>query len=1108
MYRKTFIVILLALVTACGAGVPEKGSTGYAGAIKSFYVGLAAMEAADEQRARSEIVNATSLAPGEPAAWGNLAVLQMRQKDLKASAASLEKARQLAPDDGQIYRNIYVLATQQGDFDTAVKSLKRAIEINPADVRAQFALGREYGRLNDDAGALAAYEKVAAAKPDNLPTLIEIVRIAAKQGDAAKVRQLLSGIKPANDTWDTEIRTQFELLNTAASGDVRQVSQGIGFFRNVLLRLPKFRAEIEEVAFDETFVGEPFLKPLRLAVPDFRPAPADEFLTFKPEAIASQKARWCKAVYLDGDSAPAVAWATDTEVRAGERALSVGLANDIQTIDIDYDLRNDLVIVGDNGVRFFDGAFQEITAKTKLAPDLTGRKYLKAFTFDVDIDGDLDLILTAETGAPVVLQNNADGTFAAISLFTEISGLRDLAVGDIDEDGDIDVAAVDSAGEMRVYSNERGRQFTPRNSPSGLKARAVAFADTNADSKLDLNVLATDGVISRLTDVSNGRGWEVARLAKTDTQTAANLLIQDLDNNGANDLVAGDRVFLAAPNGEYSALSSTARVSFQSAAGLGQNGRLDIIGLDADAKPTIFSTNGTKNYGWQVFRPRSAKAEGDQRVNSFGIGGEMEIRSGLMAQKRVIDAPQVHFGLGEQAGVDLLRVVWGNGFTQAEFDMARDQAVTVGQRLTGSCPHLFAWNGTEFKFVKDAAPLATSLGLRVSNDVTVPVTQTEEWYKIPGENLVARDGFYEIRITDELWESYYVDHYRLLAVDHPAETDVFANELYPVPPPLELHATANPRPFASATDDKGNDVSASVAALDENYLGGFDKTQYQGVVEEHFVELELPADAPADKAIKIIADGWLHPTDTSLNVAISQNSAPKPKTLSLDILTESGEWKPAIDDLGVPASKFKTVVIDLPNGTRRCRLRTNSEVYWDRLAWAVAIPDATNEVTRLDLAHAELGFHGFSAVSKKDNSSPETADYETIATTNQRWRSIEGYYTRYGDILELLSQTDDRYALVASGDEMILKFRELPPVRPGWKRDFVMVGDGWIKEGDYNNVFSQTILPLPTHSTSDYSRVPTTLEDDPVYKRHRSDWVNFHTRYVAPDRFRNALRNK
>ena len=80
---------------------------------------------------------------------------------------------------------------------------------------------------------------------------------------------------------------------------------------------------------------------------------------------------------------------------------------------------------------------------------------------------------------------------------------------------------------------------------------------------------------------------------------------------------------------------------------------------------------------------------------------------------------------------------------------------------------------------------------------------------------------------------------------------------------------------------------------------------------------------------------------------------------------------------------------------------------------------------------------------------------------------------------------------------------EAPP--PGWTRDFVLVGDGWVKDGDLNTAFSTTVLPLPTHASQSYDTPPGDLEQDPIYQQHRTDWQRFHTRYVAHDRFRRAL---
>ena len=99
-------------------------------------------------------------------------------------------------------------------------------------------------------------------------------------------------------------------------------------------------------------------------------------------------------------------------------------------------------------------------------------------------------------------------------------------------------------------------------------------------------------------------------------------------------------------------------------------------------------------------------------------------------------------------------------------------------------------------------------------------------------------------------------------------------------------------------------------------------------------------------------------------------------------------------------------------------------------------------------------------------------DYNRISGTKQRWRDLIGYYTRFGDVRELLEQVDDRYVIMNSGDEMSLRFAEQPPPPAGWVRDFVIVGDGWIKDGDYNSTFSKTVLPLPYHAKREYTTPP------------------------------------
>jgi hypothetical protein len=197
----------------------------------------------------------------------------------------------------------------------------------------------------------------------------------------------------------------------------------------------------------------------------------------------------------------------------------------------------------------------------------------------------------------------------------------------------------------------------------------------------------------------------------------------------------------------------------------------------------------------------------------------------------------------------------------------------------------------------------------------------------------------------------------------------------------------------------------------------------------------------------------------------------------------------------------------VPADATRLRLRTNLEIYWDHLAIGHHNPAAV-KTTRLQTTHAELAFRGYSQTTSPRGESPETPTYEPVANTTQRWRDLIGYYTRFGDVNPLLQVIDDRYVIMNAGDELRLQFAEQTPPPSGWRRDFVLIGDGWEKDGDYNTDHSQTVLPLPSHGQPNYGAGARglRLEDDPVYRRHRGDWAEYHTRFVTPRAFVNGLR--
>jgi len=269
---------------------------------------------------------------------------------------------------------------------------------------------------------------------------------------------------------------------------------------------------------------------------------------------------------------------------------------------------------------------------------------------------------------------------------------------------------------------------------------------------------------------------------------------------------------------------------------------------------------------------------------------------------------------------------------------------------------------------------------------------------------------------------------------------------------------------------------------------------------------------PTDGPLWLVADGWVYPTDTSINLAISQGDHDAPRSLTLEVPDGTGGWTVAKSDIGFPAGKSKTMLIDLSDvggadRPRRVRLRTNMEIYWDRLAWATGRPDTEVHTHVMTPDSARLRYRGFSKVVQTERRKPTVPVYDSIASTAPIWRDLEGYHTRFGDVRPLLTQTDDRYVIMNAGDEMVLRFDAppLPDSSRDWTRDFVLIGDGWVKDGDYNTGFSKTVRPLPYHGMKDYATPPGPLEEDPAYKKHPSDWRTYHTRYVTPTDFHSAI---
>ena len=1154
-----------AVAVAAGIGVaayylwfrpalPGPDSPRYREYVENFEVGLAALDTERSLEIGGEkLTKAVQIIPEEPAGWADRGLMYLRDHQFDRAGSDLARAHQLAPASGEVEALLGWLAKERGQYADAVGHFRKAVASHPRNLRYLYALAdavQKEGGPDADAEYQRLIEDGLKVQPNNLFLLRESLGTAVRRGDRAAVDEVVTRFKQYAPEWDQGGREEFAKFVKAAAGPLPgDALDAFAPFSNTLAAQRGYQRDLGAVFPAAGLEGEPVAQFLRLAPMPVVVAAPDLGVTFtaEPMGAAGGDAAW--AVWLNGkDCLPAVYVADGKQVRradaaapplpfpGGPKAVAPSRFG-VVAADFDNAFRTDLLLAGAGGLRFWrqqkDGGFVDVTAKTGLADDVLNGDYHGAWAADVDLDGDLDFIVAPRSGSPFVLRNNGDGTFTAMKdVFPNVADVRDFAWADFDRDGTPDAAFLDSGGRIAVFLNQRGGKFTKSAlpEPAATGGLALAAADVNADGVLDLLVLDRDGAVRRLSNTGEGT-WTSADLAHWDNFSAGQagpgafrLLVGDLDNNGALDLVAagpaGARVWMAAGPDQFRPLPATIAERVFTVADLNGDGRPDLLGLSADGRPLRLLNAGAKDYHWRDVRPYANAAElnnpkGDNRVNSFGLGAEAEMRTGLLVQKQAVTAPVVHFGLGEHEHAQVLRIVWPNGDPQVEFSLDQSQAcvgVPVQQRLTGSCPFLFTWNGERMGFVTDIL-WSSPLGLYINAQNRGGIAQTTDWVKVRGDQLRPRDGVYDVRVTADLWETHFFDHVHLTVVDHPADTEMFVDERFFLTPTApRLYWTNPPRPVARAVDDHGDDVTDVVRRIDGRYLDTFGRGKYQGVTRDHYVEVDLGDDAPKTGPVYLLATGWIHPTDSSINAAIEQGGNDRPHGLVLEVPDGKGSWTVGRPALGFPAGKNKTIVIrldDIPGRegvARRFRLRTNMEIYWDALQYAQGADAAAARQTVLKPDKAELRHRGVSRIARANASSPELPDYDKLIARGQYWRDLIGYYTRYGDVRELLREIDDRYVIMNAGDEIALTFRvpEGPP--PGWKRDFVWVSDGWEKDGNFNTRFSRTVLPLPYHGMTSYDTPPGRLQDDPVYRRHPDDWKQYHTRYVTPAEFERGLR--
>lgn len=808
--------------------------------------------------------------------------------------------------------------------------------------------------------------------------------------------------------------------------------------------------------------------------------------------------------------------------------------------DYDNDGFLDLYIVKEGGDMLYrntgKGTFKDVTGKAKIDSKTLGNT---ALFFDLDHDGDLDLFET-RSNSNLLFRNNGDGTFqeqaGEMGLSWGDVNSHDAAFGDFDDDGDIDLFVVNENASNILYSNQRQGVFKDITGNSGLKSNggsgAVAVGDYNNDGFLDLFITSVNGGGHEL--FRNLRNGSYERVKNTKEMFSAIQHVKaydacffDFDNDGFLDLliageseVKGRGLFLYHNDGKGNFTDVSDLLPEEPKSGrqiavfdYNDDGDLDVVIAGLNGGVFLLRNDGG-NINHFIRMKLVGLRAGSAKNNHFGIGAKVEIRSGDLYQTMVVTDPNVHFGMGNHLKADVIRITWTNGVPQNIFLPGTDQSLIESQTLKGSCPFLYTWNGDEYVFAKDIlwrSALGMPLGIMGGTTAYAFPDASDDYIKIPGELLNPKKGVYSIQVTSELWETIYFDKVQLVAVDHPDSIDVFVPEQFSPPPfpGLRILQVKEKHVPISAKNLQGNDVLSFIAKKDDKYLSGFRPDKYQGVTEMQDLILD-PGETGQTRNLFLFLNGWIFPTDASINVAISQSSNLKVIPPFIQVINKNGEWETIIDNVGFPMGKDKTVIADLSgkflSGDHRIRIRTNMEIYWDYIFFSDCLSTAPVISTVINPVSADLHYRGFSRSYRKGGRyGPHWFDYSDV-DKNKKWCDLSGNYTRYGDVLPLLTASDNKYIISNAGDETSIEFdaKGLPELRKGWKRDFLIHSVGWVKDGDINTALGNAVLPLPFHGMTSY---PPAAKDaypkDPELQKYLRE---YNTRIVTSEDYRNAIK--